>query len=161
MDSKKIFFALIVSALLIGSVCAASVNDFKVDSSFSNKAFSSDYYSVYTNNKQDSGIAIYKNIDDDAYDNLNDDAVDHLVHDDGREYIVADDDMRIAKNPDNTANFTDLDDAEHGVVEVVQSGSEQYVVVVWAKDSSNINNADLMSKLTAFNKDNGVSAVAF
>lgn len=160
MDSKKILMALIVTTLLAGSVCAASVNDFKVDGSYSNNAFSSDYYSVYLNGNGDSGVAIYKNLDDDAYDDLNDDVVDNIVHDDAREYLVVDDDMQINKSADNTANFTDYDHAEHGVVEVVEMGGEQYVVVFFAKDSNNTN-ADLMAKLTAFNKDNGVTPVAF
>lgn len=161
MNGKKILLALLVTTLLVGSVCAAGVNDFKVDSSFSNNAFKSDYYTVHMNGNGDCGMAIYKNVNDDMYDDLNDDAVDHIVHGDGREYIVGDDDMQITKNADNTANFTDLDHADHGVVEVVQSGSEQYIVVAWAKDASNISNADLMAKLTAFNKDNNVSPVAF
>lgn len=161
MNGRKILFALLVTSLLVGGVCAASVNNFKIDNSFSDNAFSSDYYSVHLNGNKDSGINIYKNVNDDSYDDLNDDAVDHLVHDDGHEYLVVDDDMQVTKNADNTANFTDHDHAQHGVVEVVQSGSDQYIVVVWAKDSSSINNADLMAKLTAFNKDNGVSPVAF
>lgn len=156
MGGKKIFFALLVSALLVGSVCAASVNDFKVDNSYSN-SFSSDYYSVFTKGT-DTGIAIYKNVNDDAYDDLNDDAVDNIVHDDGQEYLTGDDDMQITKNTDNTANFTDRDHATHGVVELVQSGNEQFIVVFWAKDG---NNTDLMSQLNDFNKDNNVSAVAF
>jgi hypothetical protein len=160
MDAKKILFALVVTTLLAGSVCAASVNDFKVDSSYSN-AFSSDYYSVYLNGDGDSGVAIYKNVNDDLYDDLNDDAVDNIVHDDANEYLVGDDDMQITKNADNTANFKDYDHVEHGVAEVVQSGGDQYVVVFFAKDSSSIDNADLMAKLTAFNKDNNVKAVAF
>ena len=160
MDAKGILLAMIVTALLVGSVCAASVNDFKVDESY-NAAFSSDYYSVYLNNNSDSGVVIYKNVNDDAYDDLNDDAVDDIVHDDGREYIVGDDDMQIAKNADGTANFTDYDHADHGVVEVVEMGGEQYIVVFFAKDSSNTTDADLMAQLTAFNKDNGVAPVAF
>ena len=161
MDAKKILMALMVTALLMGSVCAASVNDYKVEGSYGNNAFSSDYYSVFLNGNGDSGVAIYKNLDDDAYDDLNDDVVDNIVHGDAREYLVVDDDMQITKNSDNTANFTDYDHAEHGVSEVVEMGGEQYVVVFFAKDSSNITNADLMAKLTSFNKDNGVTPVAF
>ena len=116
---------------------------------------------MYLNGNKDSGVAIYKNVNDDLYDNLNDDSVDYIVHDDGREYLVVDDDMQISKNADNTANFTDYDHAEHGVVEVVEIGGNQYVVVFFAKDSSNTTNADLMAKLTAFNKDNNVAPVAF
>ena len=161
MNAKGILLALIVTTLLVGSVCAASVNDFKVDESYSNNAFTSDYYSVYLNGNGDSGVAIYKNVGDDAYDDLNDDVVDEIVHDDGREYIVVDDDMQITKNADNTANFTDYDHAEHGAVEVVEMGGEQYIVVFFAKDSSNTTDADLMAQLTAFNKDNGVAPAAF
>lgn len=160
MDIKKILLALVITTLLAGSVCVASVNDFKVDGSYGND-FSSDQYSVYLNGNKDSGVAIYKNVNDDLYDNLNDDSVDYIVHDDGREYLVVDDDMQISKNADNTANFTDYDHAEHGVVEVVEIGGNQYVVVFFAKDSSNTTNADLMAKLTAFNKDNNVAPVAF
>ena len=160
MDIKKILLALIITSLLVGSACAASVNDFKVDGSYGND-FSSDYYSVYLNGNRDSGVAIYKNVNDDLYDDLNDDAVDNIVHDDCREYLVGDDEMQITKNADNTANFTDYDHAEHGVVEVVEIGGDQYVVVFFAKDSSNTTDADLMAKLTAFNKDNNVNAVAF
>lgn len=152
--------ALAITTLLVGSACAAGVNDFKVDGSYNN-AFSSDYYSVYLNGNGDAGVAIYKNVDDDAYDELNDDAVDNMVHDDGREYLVVDDDMQITKNADGSANFTDYDHAEHGVAEVVQSGGDQYVVVFFAENSSNTTDADLMAQLTAFNKDNGVTPVAF
>lgn len=160
MNLKGILLALIVTTLLMGSVCAASVNDFKVEGSYNN-AFSSDYYSVYMNNNSDSGVAIYKNVNDDAYDDLNDDVVDNIVHDDGREYIVGDDDMIIAKNADGSANFADYDHAGHGVVETVEMGGEQYIVVFFAKDSSNTTDADLMAQLTDFNKDNGVAPVAF
>lgn len=161
MDIKKILFALAVFTLLIGSACAASVNDFKVDSSFSSDAFTSDYYTVHLNADGDSGVAIYKNVDDDVYDDLNDDVVDNIVHGDGREYLVVDDDMQITKNADGTANFTDFDHAEHGVVEVVENGGEQYIVTFFAKDSSSTTNADLMSMLNNFNKDNDVAPVAF
>ena len=66
MDIKKIFFALIVSALLIGGVCAASVNDFKIDDAYKG-VYNGEYYSVYANDNQDSGISIYKNVNDDVY----------------------------------------------------------------------------------------------
>ena len=171
MDFKKIFFALIVTTLLVGGACAANVNGFKVDGY--NNTFDSDHDSSYLNANGDSGVSIYKNTnvyreyDDDGdygydddydYDDLYDDD-----HDDG--YIVVQnaisDDMKLTKNADNTASFTDYDDAEQGVVEVVQVGGQKYTVVFWAKDASNINTADLMAKLTDFNKDNGVSPVAF
>lgn len=158
MDIKKIFFALLVSSLLISGVCAASVNDFKVDNTYKNM-YSSEYYSVNANGNQDSGILIFKNVNDDAYDNLvNDDILDNVIHHDGKEYIVADDDMKIDKNSDNTANFTDYEHATHGISEVVKSGNEQYIVVFWAKDNSN---NDINSMLSNFNKNNNVEAVAF
>lgn len=65
MYVKKILFTLLISALLVGGVCAASVNDFTVDKAYKN-IYSSDYYSVYTNDKQDSGILIFRNVDDDV-----------------------------------------------------------------------------------------------
>ena len=34
MDLKKIIFALIVTSLLIGGACAASVNDLKMDDTY-------------------------------------------------------------------------------------------------------------------------------
>lgn len=161
MDIKKIFFALLVSALLIGGVCAASVNDFNVNKTYKN-VYSSDYYSVYANDNQDSGILVFKNVNDDVYDDIvNDNVLDHVIHHDGREYIVPDDDMQLTKNSDNTANFTDYDHATHGVSEVVKLNGEEFIVAIWAKDSSNINNGDLISQLSQFNKDNSVQAVAF
>ncbi|MBR0059505.1 MAG: hypothetical protein IJP99_09275 [Methanobrevibacter sp.] len=69
--------------------------------------------------------------------------------------------MKIAKNTDNTANFTDMDHKTHGVSEVVKLNGQDYVVVFWAKDSSNMDNAKLMASLTEFNKNNNVSPVAF
>ena len=161
MNIKKIIFALLVTALLIGGACAASVNDFKVDQSYKN-LYGSDYYSVYSSDNQDSGVLIFKNVNDDVYDDrVNDDVLDHVIHHDGREYTYGDDDMKLVKNSDNTASFNDYDHATHGVSEVVKVNGEVYIVVVWAKDSSNIQNNDLMNKLTQFNNDNGVQAVAF
>lgn len=161
MDMKKIFFALVVSTLLIGSACAASVNDFKVDDTYKS-VYIGEYYSVYADNNQDSGIIIFKNVDDDVYDDMeNDDVLDNVIHHDGREYITADDDLKLDVNSDNTANFTDYDHATHGISEVVGSNGEQYIVTVWAKDSSNMDNAKLLSTLNEFNKNNDVKAVAF
>ncbi|WP_407411888.1 hypothetical protein [Methanobrevibacter sp.] len=187
MNIKKILFALIVTSLLIGSVCAASINDFKVDGY--NSSYNTDINSAFVNNNGDSGVSIFKNANgaryydydddgyydydddgydyDDAYDHDYDDIYDHDYDDDyviqnsGNVYNGIRDDMQITKNSDNTATFTDVDDAEHGIVEVVQHGGEQYTVVFWAKDASNINNTALMTKLTNFNKDNGVTPVAF
>jgi hypothetical protein len=95
MDAKKIFLALIVSALLVGSVCAASVNDFNIDSNYKS-VYNGKYYSVYANGNQDSGISIYKNVNDDVYDDVdNDDVFDGIIHHDGREYITPDDDLKL------------------------------------------------------------------
>lgn len=161
MDIKKIFFALLVSVLLIGGACAASVNDFNIENTYKNE-YSSDYYSVYTNKNQDSGILIFKNVDDDIYEDMvNDDILDNVIHHDGREYIVADDDMKIDVNSDNSVNFTDYDHATYGVSEVVKADGEEYIVVIWAKNSANIDNSKLISQLNDFNKDNNVKAIAF
>lgn len=160
MDVKKILFAMIVCALFVG-VCAAGVNDFKVDSSYSN-VYSGTYYSAYANANQDTGMAIYQNVNDDVYDDMeNDDVLDHIIHHDGREYIMADDDLQITVNADHIANFTDYDHATHGVSEVINANGQQYIVVVWAKDNGGIDNAKAMSTLKDFNKNNGVEAVAF
>ena len=161
MNAKKIFFALLALTLLMGGVCAASVNDFKVDSNYKN-LYRSDYYSVNSNDRQDSGVLIFQNVNDDVYDDrVNDDILDHVIHHDGREYIVPDDDMKISKNPDNTANFTDYDHAVHGVSEVVKVDGKEFIVAFWAKDSANINNNDLSSQLNDFNKNNNAQIVAF
>ena len=161
MDMKKIFFALIVTSLLISSVCAASVNDFKVDDTYKN-LYKGDYYSVYADNNEDSGILIFKNENDDKYDDIeNDDILDNVIQHDGREYITPDDDLKLDINSDNTANFTDYDHSTHGVSEVVKNGNEEYIIVAWAKDSSNIDNTKLLSTLTDFNKNNNVKAISF
>lgn len=163
MDYKNILFLIFVSALLFGSVYgASSVNSFDIDKSYNN-VFEGNYSALYLNQKHDSGITIYKNADDDAYDEDMDDAIgyDDLVHDDGREYLTVDDDFTIEKNSDNTATFEDIDHAEHGVVEVIESGGHQYVVVFWAKNNSDVSNKDLTSLLNDFNKDNNVDAIAF
>lgn len=161
MDMKQIFFALIVLTFIIGGACAASVNDFKVDDAYQN-LYKSDYYSAYANSNQDCGLLIFKNVDDDAYDHkVNDDILDHVIHHDGREYITPDDDMKLAKNSDNTTNFTDYDHATKGVSEVIKAGSDQFIVVSWAKNSSNTDMSKLMSVLHDFNKNNKVEAIAF
>ena len=161
MDIKKILFALLVSALLIGGACAASVNSFDVDKDYKN-LYESSYYSVYANGKENSGILIFKNVDDDKYDDkVNDDILDNVIHHDGREYIVGDDDMKVDVGSDNIAKFTDYDHATHGVSEVVKVDGKEYIVVAWAKDSSKIDNKDLLSQLKDFNKDNSVKAIAF
>ena len=152
MDIKKILFALLVSALLIGGACAASVNSFDVNKDYKN-LYQSEYYSVYANGNQDSGMMVFQNV--------NDDILDGLIRHDGREYIVGDDDMKVDVESDKIANFTDYDHATHGVSEVIKADGKEYIVAIWAKDSSNIKNNDLMSKLNEFNKNNKVEAVAF
>ena len=52
-----------VTALLMGGVCAASVNDFKLDSNYKS-IYSGEYYSVSVNGNQDAGLSIYKNVND-------------------------------------------------------------------------------------------------
>ncbi len=159
MDGKKIFFIFIISTLLIGSAFAAkSVNDFKVNDTYKH-VFGDDYYSINIDDKQDSGITIYKNVDDDNH--KDNDRYDKLIKDEGKDYLKADKDMKINKNPDNTANFTDMDHATHGISELVEVDGQQFVVVVWAKDSSNIQNSDLALKLAEFNQNNQVKALAF
>ena len=161
MNFKAILFLILVSSLFMGSVFAAGIGDFKVNDSFKS-IYSDDYYGVFAANDSNSGINIYKNVNDDVYDGkTNDDILEGTIHHDGREYIVVDDDMKIDKNTDNTANFTDMDHKTHGISEVVKLNGQDYVVVFWAKDTSNIDNAKLMASLNEFNKNNNVSPVAF
>ena len=161
MRFKEILFLCVILTLLAGSVCAAkNVNDFKVDNSYKG-AYSDAYHSLYLNDNQNAGVIIFKNVDDDAYGDKDNDAYDHLIHDDGREYIVADDDFKLEKGSDYICTFTDYDHAEHGAVEVVDAGGEQFIVVFWAKDSNNVNNSDLLSQVNQFNKDNNLKPVAF
>lgn len=160
MNGKVILFMVVISALFVGCAFAAnSANDFKVNENYKHAA-GNDYYSFNFNDNKDAGCLIFKNVDDDAYDNGSD-PYDNIIHDDGREYIHVDDDMKIVKNTDNTANFTDSEHATHGVVEVVDSNGQQYIVVIFAKDGSSTQNSDLISQLAQFNKDNQVKAVAF
>lgn len=159
MDFRNVIFLLFVSLLMFGAVCAQkNVDDFKIDKSYDN-AYNGNYYSLYLNEKQDSGVTIYKDLVDDAADD--NDAYDNLIHDTGRDYLTPDDDFKIDKNSDNTVTFTDYDNAEHGVSEIIDCDGEQFIVVFWAKDSSNIDNKDLISQLNDFNKDNDVKAIAF
>ena len=161
MNFKGVLFLLLVSSLLIGSACAASVNDFKVDNTYKS-IYGGEYYSVYTNGNQDAGVCIYKNVNDDIYKHReNDDVLDHVIHHDGREYTYGDDDMAISKNADNTIKFTDYDHGTQGVSEVVGQGNNQFIVVFWAKNSSGMDSAKLMSMLNDFNKNNNVSPIAF
>jgi hypothetical protein len=58
-----------------------------------------------------------------------------------------DDDFEIEKKADNIVEFKDIDHAQHGVVEVVNDDGNQYVVVFWAKDTSDVKNSDLNTLL--------------
>lgn len=162
MDFRNVLFLLLISLLLFGTACAQkTVNDFQVDESYSS-AYNGTYHSLYLNEKQDSGMAIYKNVVRDADDdNENDEAHDDLIHDEGKEYLTPDDDIIIDKNSDSTFNFTDYDHAEHGVGEVVECDGEEFIVVFWAKDISYVDSGDLMSQLKEFNEDNDVKAIEF
>lgn len=155
---KKIFFILVVSTLFGCAFAANSVNDFKVNDAYKNTS-GNDYYSLNMNEGKDVGFVIFKNEDDDAYGEF--DVYENVLYDEGKEYIQADDDMKIDKNSDNTANFTDSDYATHGVVEVVESDGQQYIVVAWAKDTSDVQNFKLAQQLTQFNNDNKVKAISF
>lgn len=156
MKYVSVICLLFISLLLCGAVCAQTVNDFKVDKDYSS-AFNGTDYSLYLNKNQDSGVIIYK----DLYTDVDDDAYDDLIHDHGRDYVTPDDDFKMDKNSDNTVNFTDYDHRQHGVCEVVNIDGQQFVVVFWAKDSSSINNNDLMNHLNEFNKNNNnLKAVA-
>lgn len=161
MNLKGILLLILVSSLLIGTACAAGVNDFKIDDTYKS-VYEGEYYSVHANDKQDVGICIYKNVDDDAYDDKeNDDVLDNVIHHDGKEYTLGDDDMSLNKTDDKTAVFKDYEHATHGASEVVKKGNEEYIVVFWAKDSSDFNDDKINSLLSDFNKDNDVSPVEF
>ena len=160
MNLKGILFLVLVSGLMIGGACAANVNDFKVNSSYKS-IHSDEYYCVLAADDQNSGLNIYKNVDDDAYKGkTSDNILKGTIHHEGKDYIVVDNDMKIAKNPDNTLNFTDLDHRTHGVSEVVKYNGEEFVIVLWAKDSTNLDTAKLLHTLQDFNKENNVTPVA-
>lgn len=160
MDIKSILFLIAITALLIGGAYAGS-SDFKVDDNYTN-THKGEYYSLYTNGSQDSGIVIYKNVDDDSRDELNDaDAYGDIIREDGRDYLSPDDDFKIDAKSDNIAEFTDLDHAEHGVTEIVKKDNAEYIVVFWAKDTSSVSNSDLSGLLKDFNRENNLEAIAF
>ena len=161
MNFKKIVIALIFASLLIGCVSATNITDFKIHDSL-NKIYSTDDFVIYADEHGDAGIGIYKIIDNvEDKDTDDDDKIDDLVHDDGDEYITADDDMNLTVNSDNTANFTDTDHGTVGVSEVINHNGEKHVVVFWAKNSSERNQANLTASMANFNKDNNVTPVAF
>jgi hypothetical protein len=158
MNIRHILFLVFVSALLIGSACGAkTVHDFEIDKDYKNVE-NQTHYSLYLNDKQDSGITVYDSLGESDTDSS---AYDDLIHDDGQEYLQMDDDFEIEKKADNIVEFKDIDHAQHGVVEVVNDDGNQYVVVFWAKDTSDVKNSDLNPLLKEFNKDNDVEAIAF
>lgn len=160
MDFRNILFLVVVSLLLMGCVSAQkNVSDFQIDNSYSS-AFNGSNVSLYLNEKHDAGITVYKYLEFNV-DDIEDGPYDDLIHDNGRDYLTPDDDFKLDKNPDNTFNFTDYDHGQHGVGEVINVDGDKFIIIVWAKDSSNINNSDLISKLSNFNKDNSVEAIAF
>ena len=157
MNMKAVFGLLVVSLLLFGAVSAQkNMSEFKVNDTYKN-ANEGPNHVLYINDKQDSGITIYR----DVTDNDVNDAYDDLIHDEGRDYLTPDDDFKVDKNSDNTANFTDYDHAQHGVAELIDINGEKFVVVVWAKDSTSTSTADLITQLSNFNKDNNVTPVAY
>ena len=156
MDLKNMASLVVISILLFGVVSAQkTVNEFQIDES-DNSAYNGNYCSLYLNENHDSGITVYKEFGDD--DN---ETYDGLIHDEGKDYLTSDDDFKLDKNPDNTISFTDYDYAQHGVAEVIDCDGENFVVVFWAKDTSDVSNSDLVSQLNEFNKDNNVNAIAF
>ena len=46
------------------------------------------------------------------------------------------------------------------IVEVVKYNGEEFVIVLWAKDSTNLDTAKLLHTLQDFNKENNVTPVA-
>lgn len=157
MDYRHWICLLFISVLLVGTVFAQkTVNDFNIDESYT-QAYNGTCDSLYLNGNHDAGVIIYKDlveVDDDnnAYDNL--------IQDSGRDYLTPDDDLKIDQNSDNTVNFTDYDGAQHGVAEIIEVNGDSFVVVFWAKDTSNVDNSQLISQLNQFNKDNNVKATA-
>ena len=75
--------------------------------------------------------------------------------------MAADEDFKLDKNSDNTANFTDYDENNMGVVEVVEVDNEKFVIVFWASNGDNADYADLLVQLNDFNKENDLAPVAF
>lgn len=164
MDIKKIFFLMLVSSLLIGSAYATSnINSFNINNTYKPE-YNDSYHAIYLNENHDSGITIYKNVDDDQYDtdNDNDDKYDNLINDDGQDYLHSDDDYQLKKHNDKTASFKDYDTGEHGIVELIKNNSgNEYIIVFWAKNNNDIKNKDLKTQLKQFNKDNNVNIIAF
>lgn len=162
MNFKKILIVLIVSSLLIGTVCATSITDFKIDEKMTKEVLKTDELVVYADEHNDAGIAIFKTIDKMGDNDTNDDdRIDNLIHDDGDEYITSDDDIKLTTNPDHTANFTDADHGTMGLSEVINHNGEKHVVVFWAQNQSDMNMTQLKTTMDKFNKDNNITPEAF
>lgn len=159
MDVKKILVLLIVSVILAGCVSAA-VTDFKIDSAFT-EVYSNDDYAIYADANNTTGISVYKALDTDAEDDSEPELFDEMLHEDGAEYLMSDEDMIIKVNADNTANFTDNDNGITGISESVDQNGEKYIIVVWAEASTSTDLGSLMSIMDQFNKDNNVTPSVF
>lgn len=157
---KKIFFVLIISLFLVGCVAAAELIDFKIDDSLYTSNYTESDMIVYFDDTNSSGLCIFKYYENET-EETNDDSVDNVVKDEGNDYLVADEDFKLDKNSDNTANFTDNDENNMGVVEVVEVDNEKFVIVFWASNGNNADYADLLAQLNDFNKENNLAPVAF
>lgn len=158
---RKLFLILIISALLFSCVYAVDeLSNFKVDDKLYDSNFNGSDCIIYFDDTNSSGMGIFKYLDNDCEDD-DDDAIDNILIDDGDDYLEADEDYKLTKNPDNTANFTDLDNNNRGIVELVDVNNEKFVIVFWAKNDSSIDNEELISQLNDFNKNNDVSPISF
>ena len=111
-----------------------------------------EYFSYYSNNDYTSGICIFKNKNDDVYDNIQDtNVLNNVVHNDGKKYITPDNNLFLSKNPGHTANFNDTEQGTSGTIEVVNVDGNEYIIVVW---STNTTNVDTAKELSDFNKEN-------
>ena len=157
---KKIIFALVISLFLIGCVCATELTDFKIDDSLYSSNYTESDMIVYFDDTNSSGLCIFKYYENET-EETNDGAGDNVVKDEGNDYLAADEDFKLDKNSDNTANFTDYDENNMGVVEVVEVDNEKFVIVFWASNGDNADYADLLVQLNDFNKENDLAPVAF
>ena len=160
MNYKKIFIIGII-ALMVLSTCyaAKSVTDFKIDNSYY-KVDSGKYFALYLTNNQESGIAIYKYVNDKDIVDEND-KYDHMVNDYGKQYINPNEQIDITKNKDNTTVFKDHGNQEHGVLELVKIGDEQFVIVAFTKEQSKTEQSTLVTLLNNFNKANNLTPIAY
>lgn len=160
MDFKKILILVLVSSLLVGCVWAAGISDFKVDDTYQN-LYGDDEMSIFADEKNETGILIYLDVEDTNDTDDNDtEVLDEEIFDDGEEYLTEDDDLKLDVNSDNIANFTDTEHSTIGVSEVVELDGNEYVVVIWTI-SEDMDFDKLMSTIKDFNKENNVEPVAF